>query len=143
MSFYPRRRRTAPAIIIISLIDVLIVLLVFLLVTTTYRNQPNVKIALPEIGGEPKEGAGAAIPLLELGVKAGDDVRYLLAGLPVTSEALGDRLRQLRRERPNSRVVIRADRAAEWERVLKAMREVRTAGFTNVQALTTGAAGSR
>jgi biopolymer transport protein ExbD len=54
--FSTRKRRQAPTVIIVSLIDVLIVVLIFLMVTTTFKQQPAVKIALPS-SIQPKGGA--------------------------------------------------------------------------------------
>src|SRR6266498_3988010 len=48
MKFAVRKRR-APAIIIVSLVDILTILLIFFVVTTTFKkDQPEVKINLPE-----------------------------------------------------------------------------------------------
>lgn len=48
MRFITRKRRQTPAIIIVSLIDILMVLLIFLMATTTFKQQPALKLALPE-----------------------------------------------------------------------------------------------
>ena len=48
MNFSVRKRR-APVIIIVSLVDILIILLIFFVVSTTFKkDQPEVKINLPE-----------------------------------------------------------------------------------------------
>jgi biopolymer transport protein ExbD len=48
MQFNVHKRRQTPTVIIISLIDVLLVVLIFLMVTTTFKQQPAVRLALPE-----------------------------------------------------------------------------------------------
>ena len=58
MQFATRKRRGTPAVIIVSLIDVLIVVLIFLMVTTTFKQQPALKLALPE-SNQQKTGATA------------------------------------------------------------------------------------
>ena len=48
MRFFVRKRRQTPTVIIVALIDVLIVLLIFLIVTPTFKQQPSLRLALPE-----------------------------------------------------------------------------------------------
>ena len=57
MRFYVRKRRQAPSVIIVALIDILIVLLIFLMVTSTFKQQPVLKLALPESSQAQKTGA--------------------------------------------------------------------------------------
>ena len=63
MKFLVHKRRTAPAIIIVALIDVLIVLLIFLICTTTFKQQPALRLALPESSTALKSGANENPPL--------------------------------------------------------------------------------
>ena len=99
MSFYPRRRRAAPGIVIISLIDVLIVMLVFLLVTSTFRNQPAVKLTLPDVGDALKAGAGEAQPPLVVTIARTTAAAptYFLGERPVTADQLLIELKSLNR----------------------------------------------
>ena len=49
MNFVKNKRRKVPSVIIVSLIDVLLVVLIFLMVSTTFKKeQPALKLALPE-----------------------------------------------------------------------------------------------
>ncbi len=138
MSFYPRRRRAAPAIIIIALIDVLIVMLTFLLVTTTFRNQPSVKLALPEVGDAPKPGTSAdPVPLI-VTIAAGEPV-YFIGTRAVTEDRLGQELRSAVAGDANLHLVLSADRNAPWERVAKALQMARAANVRHVRAFTKGA----
>ena len=57
MHFFVRKRKQTPAVIIVALIDVLIVLLIFLMVTTTFKQHPALKLALPESSQAHKTGA--------------------------------------------------------------------------------------
>src|SRR6266576_111050 len=74
MRFHFHKRRQAPAVIIVALIDVLIVLVIFLLVTTTFKQQPALKLALPESTSALKSGADENPPLLS--IEAGGAYRY-------------------------------------------------------------------
>src|SRR6266403_750315 len=73
MRFYVRKRRQAPAVIIVALIDILIVLLIYLMVTTTFRQQPALKLALPVSSHAEKTGLATAAqnsPDLKLAINA-------------------------------------------------------------------------
>jgi biopolymer transport protein ExbD len=138
MKFYPRRRRTAPAIIIISLIDVLIVMLVFLLVSTTFKNQPSVKLSLPETSEAPKGGAAKEKPPMVVTV-AREDPHYYVGNRPVTAEKLQTELKVAASADPDTHLVIRADGGAEWRLVVKVMEYAKQAPIKNVKAFTKGA----
>ena len=64
MRFSARKRRQPPAIIIVALIDILIVLLIFLMVTTAFKQQPALKLALPESSQALRTGANETAPLV-------------------------------------------------------------------------------
>jgi biopolymer transport protein ExbD len=140
MSFYPRRKRAAPAIVIISLIDVLIVLLVFLLVSTTYRNQPSVKLTLPEVAEAPKAGATDSKPPLIVTIAASEPA-FFIGNRAVTEDKLGQELQSAAAGNPDLQVVLSADKAAPWEKVARALQMTRRAGVKNIRAFTKGGAG--
>ncbi len=52
MNFQRGQSRDEPEINLIALIDVLLVILIFLMVTTSYAKFSELKINLPEAGGE-------------------------------------------------------------------------------------------
>jgi len=64
MRFPIRKRRQTPAVIVVALIDVLIVMLIFLLVTTSFKQQPALRLALPESTAAAKTGANEDVPLI-------------------------------------------------------------------------------
>jgi biopolymer transport protein ExbD len=137
MKFYPRRRKTAPAIIIISLIDVLIVMLVFLLVSTTFKNQPSVKLTLPETAEAPKPGASNEKPPMIVTV-AKEAPNYYVGNRPVTADALQTELKVAAASDANMHLVVRADGGAEWRLVVKVMEYAKLAQIKNVKAFTKG-----
>ena len=138
MSFYPRRRRNAPGIIIISLIDVLIVMLVFLLVTSTFRNQPAVKLTLPDVGDGLKAGASEARPpvVVTIARNSQTEPTYFLGDRPVTSDKLLAELKLAGERDPATKLVLRADREATWEDVARAMQFAKKANIASVRAFT-------
>ncbi len=137
MKFYPRRRRTAPAIIIISLIDVLLVMLVFLLFTTTFKNTPAVKLELPESSQAVKSGAGTEKPPLVVTV-ASAEPNYYIGNRAVTADKLLGELKVAKTNDPAVRLVIRGDGDAAWRLVVKVLDFAKQSQITNVRAFTKG-----
>ncbi|MBX3734589.1 MAG: biopolymer transporter ExbD [Verrucomicrobiae bacterium] len=137
MSFYPRRRRSAPAIIIISLIDVLLVMLVFLLFTTTLRSTPAVSLELPESSQSPRAGASAEKPPLVLSIRR-EAPRFFLGERTLEPGRILAELQAAREADPAVRLVLRADREAEWGDVVRVLDFAKQAAITNVKAFTKG-----
>ncbi|MGA3181538.1 MAG: biopolymer transporter ExbD [Verrucomicrobiota bacterium] len=131
MQFAVRKRRQAPTVIIISLIDVLIVVLIFLMVTTTFKQQPSVRLALPE-SREPKAGATENSLIVTI-PKQGP---IFLKTEPVTMESLRQKLIQAVRDNPQTTLAIRADTDAAWGQVVKVMEAARAAHIPVANAFT-------
>src|SRR5271163_3215934 len=91
MRFLVRKRRNAPAVIIVALIDVLIVLLIYLMVTTTFKQQPALRLALPESTHAQKTGAREDAPLV-VSIDTKGVFRVGLDAKPVTAERMKDEL---------------------------------------------------
>src|SRR5207237_8411625 len=105
MRFYVRKRRNAPAVIIVALIDVLIVLLIFLMVTTTFKQQPALKLALPESSQAQKSGANEDAPLV-LTIDESGILRLGVDATPVTADSLRDKLVEALGKTPNLKLAI-------------------------------------
>jgi biopolymer transport protein ExbD len=133
MRFTSGRRRPAPAIIIVSLIDILIVLLIFLMVTTTFRQQPAVKLTLPESAQARKTGADADTLLVTV---SKEPPHFYLGERAVTLERLETEFRAQAAANTNLTVAIRPDKEAAVEHFFKVMDAARAARVRNVQALT-------
>jgi biopolymer transport protein ExbD len=135
MKFIHHKRRTAPAVIIVALIDVLIVLLIFLICTTTFRQQPALRLALPESSSAMKSGVNENPPLI---IKIGKDgvLRYgrgSAEGDVVTPDQLRGRLvlesEKLRSAGKEVRLAIGADKDAPWGRVVQVMDMAKAANI--------------
>ena len=137
MKFYPRRRRQAPAIIIISLIDVLIVLVVFLLVTTNFKNQPAVKISLPESRQTAQEQlkAGASEEMLVVTIRR-EQPNFYVGVRPVTTERLTSELEAAAKVNPNVTVELNADEGAGVGLVFKVWDAAKAARIKNIKIRT-------
>ena len=89
MQFTVRKHRQAPAVIIISLIDILIVLLIFMMVTTSFRQTPALKLALPE-SKQPRQGTSSDAAIIVSIAK--NEPRFYIDTKLVTFQRLQDEL---------------------------------------------------
>lgn len=133
MKFMTRKRRSAPTIIIISLIDILIVLLIFLMVSTTFKQQPALKLALPE-SKQAKPGASENSPL-EVTIAKQAPYLYLNRD-PVTAERLQNELVSRVAKNPQLTLAIRADTDAPFGQIVKVMDIAKIAHVKAVSAFT-------
>lgn len=130
MRFITRKRRQPPAIIIVALIDILIVLLIFVMATTTLRKQqPALRLALPESSQAKKAGIQETPPLV-VTIETNGTLRLGPEGKPVTVERLKDELAVAVRKTPNLKVSINADKAAPFGQVIKVMDAAKAANIT-------------
>lgn len=137
MRFSIRKRRATPTVIIVALIDVLIVLLIFLMVTTTFKQQPALKLQLPESSQAQKTGASEDVPLIvsvdpQGNLRLGNEGE----GLPVTVDALRAELTARVEKNPNLKLAIRADTKAPFGQIVKVMDVTKEAKVKQVNAFT-------
>ena len=135
MQFTTRKRRHPPAIIIVSLIDVLIVVLIFLMVTSTFKQQPSVKIALPE-SKQSQPGSSENHTLMITVPKEG---AIYLGQNPVTMEKLQTELTAAAQKDSKVSVSIRADTDAPFGQIMKVMDAVKAANIKSFSASTKNA----
>lgn len=139
MRFPIRKRRQTPAVIIVALIDVLIVLLIFLLVTSTFKQQPALRLALPESAQAAKSGASEDAPLI-VSIDPQGNIRLGPDSLAVTADQLKDELDKRVKKKPGLRLAINADKAAPWGQIVKVMDAAKAANIQSVNAFTKEAA---
>ncbi|HVR35553.1 MAG TPA: biopolymer transporter ExbD [Methylomirabilota bacterium] len=108
MQFSHRKRRSPPAVIIISLIDVLIVVLIFLMVTSSFKNQPMIKLVLPESG----QAKPASIDQESLAITIAEDGQLFLGTRPVSYEQLRQHVLASAQQNPGLVLSISADASA-------------------------------
>jgi biopolymer transport protein ExbD len=131
MQFTIRKRRQTPTVIIVALIDVLIVVLIFLMVTTTFKKQPALKLTLAE-SREAKAGATADAEALVVTIPKSGPLYF--QSLPVTLDALEERLREEVGKNPNVKLSIRADTDSPWGQMVKVRSAAKAANIQNVSA---------
>jgi len=134
MQFVTSKRRTAPTVIIVSLIDVLIVVLIFLMVTTTFKQQPAIKLALPE-SKQPKSGATENSMIITI-PKQGP---LYLRQDPVTLESLQQKLVEAVRLDPQTTLAIRADTDTPMGELIKVMDAAKAANIKVASVFTRAA----
>jgi biopolymer transport protein ExbD len=139
MRFPIRKRRQAPAVIIVALIDVLIVMLIFLLVTTSFRQQPALRLALPESSQATKTGASEDAPLI-VSIDPQGNIRLGPEAIAVTVERLKSELASRASSNPQLRLAINADKAAPFGQIVLVMDAAKAAGIKMVNAFTKQAA---
>ncbi len=135
MQFLKHKRRQPPAIIIVALIDILIVLLIFVMATTTLRNQPALRLALPESTQARKTGLSEAAPLV-VTIDPQGGLRLGAEGKPVTVERLREELAAAVAKTPDLKFAISADKAAPFGQIVKVMDAAKDAGIKAVNAFT-------
>ena len=135
MRFYVRKRRQAPTVIIVALIDILIVLLIFLMVTTTFKQHPALKLALPESSQAQKSGAHEAAPLV-VSVDERGNLRLGAEAHPVTMDRLRGELLARAAKEPDLKLAINADKSAPFGQIVKVMDVAKEAKIKMVSAFT-------
>ncbi len=135
MRFLIRKRRTAPAVFIVALIDVLIVLVIFLLVTTTFKQQPSLRLQLPDSTQARKNGANENPPLV-VSIESNGIVRLGPDARAVTVDQLQSQLASQAAKNPNLKLAVRADKSAPWGQMVKVMDAAHAANITNMSAFT-------
>jgi len=133
--FTIRKRKQAPAVIIIALVDVLIVMLIFLMVTTTFRQHPALKLALPE-STQAKDGGASQNAALVISVDLVGDFRLGADPKPITAERLSEMLQIEALKNPEMQLAIRADEAAPFGRIVRVMDAAKEANVKTVSAFT-------
>jgi len=96
------------------------VLLIFLMVTTTFKQQPALKLALPESTQAKKSGASEATIRI-VNIDTNGVLRYGDDATPVTIERLKEKLVAEVARKPDLKLAIRADKAAPIGQVIKVM----------------------
>jgi len=135
MKFLTHKRRSAPAVIIVALIDVLIVLVIFLLVTTTFKQQPALRLALPESSQAQKSGANENPPLI-VSIDEKGGLRFGPNEDAKTPGQLRDCLLEAVKKNPDTKLAVRADKNAKWEKIVTVMDLAKQAKVKSLSAFT-------
>lgn len=127
-------RKEEPEVNLTSLIDVVLLLLIFFMVSTSFVNEAEIQIRLPEASLEPVPAEGET---LEIAVTA--EGRYLVNKRPLVNarpETLRAALQKLAGDNPGREITIRADAEATHQAVVTAMDVAGKLGFVNINIAT-------
>lgn len=130
-------RREEPDINLTPLIDVVFLMLIFFMISTTFLQEGNLRLVLPEASPEP---VAQERQTLELTVNA--DGQYFLDGKPLLNrqaETVRRALRQLVVAGDQRPLIIRADANTPHQAVVTALDAAGQAGITQVAIATTPA----
>ena len=135
MKFIKNKRRKVPSVIIVSLIDVLLVVLIFLMVSTTFKkDQPALKLALPE---SKVAKAGPADQKDTFVVSVSTNFPYFYIGeKPVNFDQLQRELNAAVEKNPQITLKIRADKASPVGEFLKVIDAGKLAKIGSIDAIT-------
>lgn len=124
------KRKIASEINVVPFIDVMLVLLVIFMITAPMMNQ-GVDVDLPQASSKPIDND--TTPLI---VSVDRDGQYFLSrdgqDTLVALDSLGDEVRQVLAEHPNTPVMVRGDKNVSYGQVISLMGSLQTAGVPNV-----------
>lgn len=133
MNFRKTIASDEPEMNLIPLIDVLLVILIFLAASTSFTQQRQLQVDLPQAHAKAMDPA----PALELAINR--DGLYALNGHYVdaaSDELLADALRKADSGNPDQALRIDADGQASHASVVRALEAARLAGINKVHFLT-------
>ncbi len=131
MQFHEKKRRKV-IINITSLIDVMFLLLIFFMVSSTFIEQPGMKLELPES----KSATIEQIKELVLEITA--DQGMVLNQAPVTLEDLESKIKELFPNLAEKSLVLKADRSVPHGTVVKVMDIAKLSGIEKLVIATRG-----
>ncbi|MCR4301019.1 MAG: protein TolR [Sulfuricaulis sp.] len=126
-----RHKKLMSEINVVPYIDVMLVLLIIFMITAPLLSQ-GVKVDLPKAASKPVESQDQET----LVVTVDREGRYYLDDRRISSEELHRKVAAILRLRPQTPVLIRGDRTANYGEVVKAMTLLQSAGAPSVGLLT-------
>ena len=137
MATPPQKRKLMGEINVVPYIDVMLVLLIICMVTAPLLTQ-GIEVELPEAAAEPIDGQSDDTPIV-LSVDAAGNL-YINIGddedAPQTSREIVARTAAVLRNRPDTAVLVKADRAVPYGNVVGAMVLLQQAGAGKVGFVT-------
>ena len=126
-----RRKKLMSEINVVPYIDVMLVLLVIFMITTPLLTQ-GVKVDLPQAASRPVEVQDRET----LVVTVDREGRYFLDDKRISADELGKKVAAILKLRPQTPVMVRGDRRANYGEVVKVMTLLQGAGAESVGLLT-------
>ena len=118
-----RQLRRKPRVDIVPLIDVMFFLVLFFVVFTTFRTDPaGIRIDLP------RAATGAVHEQSELRITVTQQGAMFINGQAATPEQVRARVQEAVARRPDTLIIVSADRRAAYDYVVRAMDAARQGG---------------
>jgi len=136
VKFRQRAREPDVELNLTPLIDVVFLLLIFFMVSSTFKQESELLLSLPEASDEPVEVS--EVEVVEVAIDA-KGVHYVNEH-QITDESLNtlkNAMQMAAGEQSSPKVVIRADRQAPHGEVVQALEAARLLGFSEVTFATT------
>lgn len=130
LAFRVRKGRKQVTLSVTPLIDVLFLLIIFFMLTGTFKRVGELELQLPRSSTSIPATEEEQVHQVELLVIEGG--RLVLNGEDVEMSELKRRLREILRDDPESRVLIKAERSVQHGQVVLLLDIVRDAGFRGV-----------
>ncbi len=131
MRFRTKIRRS-PIINIVSLIDILCIVLIFFIVTTVFRREePQIKLDLPE--SSQAKPAQQTTPEI---ISVTEDQKIYVGDKLITAGELGDYLKSRKAADATVKFALKASKKAPFEVIVKVMDAVHVAGITELPTFT-------
>ena len=127
---FRQKRVIKPLINLAPLVDVLFLLLIFFVVTSTFVEQPNIKLELPAT----KHTESSRLDKIVLSISRGG--KLFLQSEPVERDELQKSLRRVMLDMGNETLVLKADKWIPYGVVVDIMDDAKGAGFKRVIAPT-------
>lgn len=127
---FRQKRIIKPVVNVAPVVDVLFLLLIFFMVTSTFVEQPNIKLELPTT----KHMEASRIDMIVLTISRGG--RLFLQDEPVERNDLMKSLRKIVVETGERTLVLKSDKWIPYGFVVDIMDDARGAGFKRVIAPT-------
>ena len=133
----PNRRKPMSQINVVPYIDVMLVLLVIFMVTAPFLQQ-GIQINLPKASAQPVSNPNEKDKIV---IAVDDRGRFFLdsdghQGLPMSAEAVSNRIAELLGDREDKRVYVRGDANVNYGRVVAAMVALQAAGASSIGLIT-------
>ncbi|OUM97952.1 MAG: hypothetical protein BAA04_13785 [Firmicutes bacterium ZCTH02-B6] len=118
-----RQRRRGPAVNIVPLIDVMFFLVLFFVVFTTFRTDPvGIRVDLP------RAATGAVTEQSELRITVTQQGAMFINGQAASVEQVRARVQEAVARRPDTLIIVSADRRVSYDYVVRAMDAARQGG---------------
>lgn len=108
------------------MLDVVFILLIFFIVTTSFVSESGIEVDPPQAATAEVQAQASIL----LAITSEGEV--WVDGQPLTLNALGPVVARLQAERPQSSVVIQADKASKSGRLVEVMDRLRLAGIDKI-----------